>query len=43
MNFYTNVEISGNYILYRGIENGNKVKRKEKFAPLQEPNSVPNS
>jgi DNA polymerase elongation subunit (family B) len=33
MNFYTNVEISGNYILYRGIENGNKVKRKEKFAP----------
>lgn len=33
MNFYTNVEISGDYILYRGFENGRRVKTKEKFSP----------
>lgn len=33
MKFYTNVEISGNYILYRGIDNGRKVKFREKYSP----------
>lgn len=33
MKFYTNVEISGNYILYRGIDHGRKVKFREKFSP----------
>jgi len=33
MNFYTNVGRYGNMLLYRGIENGNRVSRKVKYKP----------
>ena len=33
MNFYTSVDISGDWILIRGFEDGKRVKRKEKFSP----------
>ncbi len=33
MNFYTNVIKYGNQILYRGIENGRRVKKRIKFSP----------
>ena len=31
--FYTNIELIGNSILYRGYENGEKITRKESFSP----------
>ena len=31
--FYTNVAVNGNHILYRGIENGMRVEKKEEFMP----------
>ena len=31
--FYTNVQVFGNKILYRGVENGKRVKRKLDYAP----------
>mgnify|MGYP000856087310 CR=1 FL=1 len=33
MNFYTNVDLIGNYILVRGIENGKRFKKKVKYKP----------
>jgi DNA polymerase elongation subunit (family B) len=33
MNFYTNVSRYGNMLLYRGIENGNRVQKKIKYKP----------
>jgi len=33
LNFYTSVEVLGNNILYRGIENGKRVKEKIVYAP----------
>ena len=33
MNFYTNVARYGNMLLYRGIENGNRVQKKIKYKP----------
>jgi hypothetical protein len=32
-NFYTNVQVYGSRILYRGIENGRKVRRKIDYFP----------
>ena len=32
-NFYTNVKVSGKYILFRGIENGTRVRRRIEYAP----------
>ena len=34
MNFYTNVMIRGNDILYRGVENGRRVKKKISYSPV---------
>jgi len=31
--FYTNVSVEGNYILYRGVNNGRKVQKKESYQP----------
>ena len=33
MNFYTNVMIRGNDILYRGVENGRRIKKKIPYQP----------
>jgi DNA polymerase elongation subunit (family B) len=33
MNFYTSVAVYGNKILYRGIENGRRVSKREGYAP----------
>lgn len=33
MKFYTNVEVQGNYIYYRGIENGRRVHFKTEYRP----------
>lgn len=33
MNFYTNVSLMGNGILYRGIENGNEIKKVDEYRP----------
>jgi DNA polymerase elongation subunit (family B) len=33
MDFYTNVAIDGNHILYRGISNGKRIQRKVSFKP----------
>ena len=32
-NFYTNVQVSGNHILYRGVINGKKIKNKIAYRP----------
>ena len=31
--FYTNISVSGRYILYRGVENDKRVRRKVEFRP----------
>jgi len=31
--FYTNISVSGKYILYRGVENDKRVRRKIEFRP----------
>jgi DNA polymerase elongation subunit (family B) len=33
LNFYTNVQSFGNHILYRGVENGKRVKKKIDYSP----------
>ena len=33
MNFYTNVQLVGNTILYRGYEGGEKVTHRDSFSP----------
>jgi len=45
MDFYTNVQCSGNYILYRGIVDGKRIREKFEYKPsLFEPsNTIPNS
>ncbi len=42
MKFYTNVSCQGNYIYYRGIDNGRRVRLKKEYAPtLFVPSSAP--
>lgn len=43
MKFYTNVSCQGNYIYYRGIDNGRRVYLKQEYSPtLFVPSKVPN-
>ena len=43
MRFYTNVACQGNYIYYRGIENGRRVHLKREYSPtLFVPSKIPN-
>jgi len=40
--FYTNVQVSGNNILYRGVVNGKRVKSKVEYSPsLFIPSKIP--
>ena len=40
--FYTNVQTSGNNILYRGVVNGKRVKSKIEYSPsLYIPSKIP--
>jgi DNA polymerase elongation subunit (family B) len=43
MKFYTNVACQGNYIFYRGVENGRRVHMKMEYSPtLFVPSKIPN-
>lgn len=44
MKFYTNVSCQGNYIYYRGVENGRRVRLKQEYSPtLFVPSRIPNT